>query len=691
MTVLTYPGFVEGQILRRDDLNGLRDYLADRDRTLARLVGFGIAGGLVGEVGNGGLRISAGLALDHRGEALMLPADETLPLPPTADTVERPFDFVDSAVQGFTVVLVRTDVSQATVPCTETGCSGHSVMHDTGVDLLVVPGRLVPHGSEFAQESLLTAVPLTRTPTGGVSGSFVTLRDQILSRVGDFLPQTTRQRLATMTVQGDKNAEALAKAAFLNEVLFAALDLLRFRALMDRSVFLDTETPGVALGWVHPAGGGWAWDCAYRHAWDPQVGIALTLFGGTCGDPTLPWVQRLVSIIDTFEPPVIPDDTKPPKPVDPFICRHHKKFLHKDCLFKKFPPLVIEPDWIRKWVEVPDFGDRPFEIARPVPPEEVYGGGVTDPVELGVIDLVSLLGSEAEVTKGLLTNVIVESGVTEAGVDILTANQARNTPGFTFDGVAGPADRVVLISNDAGRVIGTGRVPLTQAMKDLGVQLPVAVGKADTASTRASEAIAKFDTLSGKVDTFGNTFVTKDAFGTAELERNDFQTNISQQLAGVNVSLKDEVAVQMATFKSQLSTQLPALVSESFGTFQSQIEKINGRVDSLFTRPRIGGVSDPAISENLNAVLKGLRETVAVTAPPDRLGEVDTHLKEVDLGLARIEALTAAGGSALTDNPEALTGVVDSLVAGLKAAGAPAASMTVITKQATALHAVLNR
>jgi len=691
MTVLTYPGFVEGQILRRDDLNGLRDYLADRDRTLARLVGFGIAGGLVGEVDSGGLRITAGLALDQRGEALMLAADQTLPLPPTADTVRPPFDFLDAGVQGFTVVLVRTDVSQATVPCTETGCSGHSVMHDTGVDLLVVPGRLVPHGSDFAQEALLTAVPLTRTPTGGVSGSFVTLRDQILSRVGDFLPQTTRQRLATMTVQGDKNAVTLAKAAFLNEVLFAALDLLRFRALMDRSILLDNQTPGVALGWVHPAGGGWAWDCAYRHAWDPQVGIALALFGGTCGDPTLPWVQRLVAIIDTFEPPTIPDDTKPPIVVDPpFICRHHKKFIHTDCLFKKYPPLVIDPDWIKKWVVVPDFGDRPFEIARPVPPEEVYGGGVTDPVELGVIDLVSLLGSEAEVTKGLLTDVIVESGVTEAGVDILTANQARNTPGFTFDGVAGPADRVVLIKSDAGRVIGTGRVPLTQTMKDLGVQLPVAVGKADTASTRATEAIAKFDTLSGKVDTFDSTFVTKDAFGTAELERNDFQTSISQQVAGVNVSLKDEVAVQMATFKSQLSTQLPSLVSESFGTFQSQLEKINVRVDSLFTRPRIGGGSNIAVSENLNGVLNGLRETVAATAPPDRQDEVETHLKEVDLGLARISALTAVGGSALTDNPEALTGVVDSLVAGLKAAGAPAASLNAITKQAAALHKALN-
>ena len=93
--------------------------------------------------------------------------------------------------------------------------------------------------------------------------------------------------------------------------------------------------------------------------------------------------------------------------------------------------------------------------------------------------------------------------MTRPGVDILTANQAASTPGFTFDGVAGPGDRVVLIKNDAGRVIGTGRVPLTQTVRDLGVQLPEAVGKANTATAQAVEAIGKFDALDGKVDTFG--------------------------------------------------------------------------------------------------------------------------------------------------------------------------------------------
>jgi hypothetical protein len=690
MTVLKYPGFVEGQILRRDDLNGLRDYLADRDRTLARAVGFGIAGGLVGEVTTAGLRITAGLAIDQPGEVLMLPADQTLPLPPTADEVKPPFDFVDAGVQGFTVVLVRTDVSEATVPCTETGCSGHSVMHDTGVDLLVVPGRLVPYGTDFAQETLLTAVPLSRTATGGVSGSFVTLRDQVLGRIGSFLPQATRQRLATMTVAGDKNAVALAKAAFLNEVLFAALDLLRFKALVDRNVFLVTQTPGVALGWVHPAGGGWAWDCAYRHAWDPQVGIALALFGGTCGDPSLPWVQRLVSIIDTFEPPTIPDDTQPPIIVDPpFICRHHVKWIHDDCMLKKYPPLVVAPDWFDRWKIIPDWPDRGLRITKPTLAEEVYGDGVTDPVELGLIDLVSLLGSDAVTTQGLLTNVIQESGVTQAGVDILTADQARNTPGFTFDGMAGPADRVVLIKSAAGRVVGTGRVPLTQSVKDLGVQLPLTIGKADVASAQAQEAIGKFDVLKGTVDGFSNTFVTKTAFEQAALANTNFQTSILNQLNGMNVVVKDQVAVEVAQYKAEIAIQLPNLVADSFGSIAEQVQKVNGRVDTLFARPKVSGIQDVAVAENLTAVLTGLRATVAEAAPPDKQAEVERHLKEVDLNLARIDALTTAGGSVLADSPEALTNVVDSLVAGLKAAGAPASSVNAVTKRATELRKTL--
>jgi hypothetical protein len=493
-----------------------------------------------------------------------------------------------------------------------------------------------------------------------------------------------------MTVAGDKNAVALAKAAFLNEVLFAALDLLRFKALMDRNVYLETQTPGVALGWLHPAGGEWAWDCAYRHAWDPQVGVALALFGGTCGDPALPWVQRLVSIIDTFQPPTIPPDDKPPIIVDPpFICRHHKFFIHIDCNFKKFPPLVLEPTWPEKFRKLPDWGD-PIEFLRPVRPEDVYEVDRPDPVDFGVIDLVSVLGSDAATTQGLLEDVITKSGVTKPGVDVLPQAEALNLPGFTFDGLAGPADRIVLIKNNANRVIGTGRVPLAQSMKDLGVQLPEVVGKADVATAQAKEAIGKFETLNGKVDDLGTTFVTKAVFQQAELDRTDFQTNITKQLAGVPTTVKDQVAMQIATFKVELATQLPPLVSESFGSIQEQLAKVNGRVDSLFTRTKVGGLQDAAVSENLSAVLRGLRQSVTETATPDKRDQVDVHLREVDLNLARIDALTKAGGSPLADNPEVLAGVIDSLVEGLKAAGAPATSLTNVTKQAKALRKTLN-
>lgn len=693
MTAFKYPGFVEGQILRRDDLNGLRDYLADRDCALGRVVGFGVAGGLLGDVRTTGLHIGSGVAVDQNGQTLTLPADQILPLPAQTDDVQPPFDFVDPQVAGCTVVLVRTDVAEATMPCTETGCSGHSVMHDTGVDLLIVPGRLVPDGTDFSTEQLLTAVPLTTTTTGGISGSFAALRDLILARVGGLLPQITRHRLATMTTAGDKNAVALAKAAFLNEVLFAALDLLRFAALMDRKAVLETQTPGVALGWLHQVGATWTWDCSYRHGWEPQVGVALAMFGGTCGDPIRPWVQRLVSIIDTFVPPTIPPDDKPPIVIHPpFICRHYKSFIHDDCQVRPYPPIEIKPNWPEKWQKLPDWGNGPWNIPQPILPEQVYEIDTPDPVEFGVIDLVNLLGSDAVTTVGLLTEVIEKSGVTTAGVDALTADQARALPGFTFSGVAGPADRVVLIRSDVGRVVGTGRVPLTRSMRDLGVQLPAAVAAAATATTRASEAITKSTALDGKVATFEQVFVTQDAFQKAEQERNGWQAGVDRQFAVLDTRVKDQVVVQLAGYKSEFAAQVTPIVAESFKAFQGQLETVNGRVDALFSRGiRLPGVRETAASEALSGVLRSMRESVAAAAPDDRRDVVDEHLREVDLGLARIDAVTASGGSPLADSSETLTALIDSLVDGLRAAGASATSVNAIRRRATALRRTLTR
>lgn len=713
MTVLSYPGFVEGQILTRDDLNGLRDYLRDRDSTLGRVVGFGIAGGLVGEVRTDGLHIGAGLAVDQAGQALMLPADQTLPLPPQPDEIphgdgEVPYgDLVDPAAGGFSVVLVATDTTQAAQPCNEDGCGGHSEVHTTGVDLLVVPGRLIPYGTDFSQEELLNAVPLTVTDTGGVSGSVVGLRDQILARVGDLLPQLTRQKLAELTIAGDKNAVAVAKAAFVNEVLFATLDLLRFQALMDRAVFLDADRPGVVLGWVHAAGGGWAWDCSYRHVWEPQTGVALALFGDTCGDPALPWLQRLQALIDTFVPPTIPDDDKPPVVVDPpFICRGYRKFVHVDCGVRVYPPVELPPDWWKKWTVVPDWGDNPLKIPQPVDPVDVYRIDTPDPVDYGVIDLVGVLGSRATDTRGMLVDLVGSSGVTQPGVEILSASQARDLPGFAFDGMAGPADTIVLIANDAGRVVGTGRVAHGQSVKNLGTQLPAAVNAAAEASQQAATALQRYDGVAGNVTELqtkfadlGNTYVTRSAF-----------EGVERQLGGLDSLVQQKVEVQVAAYSSQVNTQLPNLVGAAFATYQDQVketselarnlagqnevamkqlQQLNGRIDVLYSGGRGLGTKELAVSDSLTSVFRAMRESVAATAPPDRRGVVEARLAGVDQGLERLGAVTAAGGSPLIDSPETLTGVVDSLAAGLAEAGAPQASIRALTTQINALRRAL--
>lgn len=727
MTVLSYPGFVEGQILTRDDLNGLREYLRDRDRSLARLVGFGIGAGLVGEVRSDGLHVSTGLAIDQAGEALLLLTEQVLALPPVADDVPHepgdvPFaDLVDDGPGGFSVVLVRTDAAHPAPACDEDGCSGHSELHDTGVDLLVVPGRLRPGGlSDFADEKLLTAVPLTLTPTGGVSGSSVALRDLVLERVGALLPPATRAKLAgTVIATGDKNAVAAAKAAFLNEVLFAALDLLRVKALLARPPFLEAVRPGVVLGWLRPDGAGWTWDCTYRHDWSPQTGVTLALFGGSCGDPALPWVQRLQSIIDTFVPPTVPDDGKPPvvKP-PPFVCRKAKHFFHDDCGIKAYPPVELDPRWTRYWVDLPRPGEDRFVVPTPVLGDEVYHPETPDPVDYGVIDLVGLLGTVAATVTDQLVDLALAAKVTTPNVQMLTAAQATALPGFRFDGVATPADTIVLVTSSGGRVVATGRVPIAQSLKDVGTQLPAVTATANRAADVATSALGQFGVLSQDVhdlrtgfESLDQKFVLADVFEQAEAGRQTWQAAVDGRFAGLGDSIEQSVKAQVASHTLAVSTQLPTLVAQTFEVYQQQVkdatelvstlagrnevalkqlDQLNGRIDVLYRGARsVVGVQDKAVSDQLTDVLKAMRDGVSGAVAPERRDVVEAHLVAVDRGLERLAAVTASGGSALTDSPETLTAVVDALAAGLAETGLPKASLRTVTQQVAALRRTL--
>jgi hypothetical protein len=154
-----YPVFVDGQTLTEAELNDLRDFLHQRDRLVGRLVGFGVNAGLGGTVSTPTtLAVGPGLAIDQRGEPLLLGVEQTLPLPPVAESVT--YDFVDGTAEGFSVVLESTDAIEPTPDCGESGCAGHAELHTRGVALRVVAGRVTGTRMDFAAEPLLSVEPI---------------------------------------------------------------------------------------------------------------------------------------------------------------------------------------------------------------------------------------------------------------------------------------------------------------------------------------------------------------------------------------------------------------------------------------------------------------------------------------------------------------------------------------------------
>lgn len=698
MTTLSYPEFVEGQTLTREELNELRDHLVGRDQTLGRTVGFGIAGGLVGRVRAGALRIAAGLAIDQTGEALLLPTEQSIPVPPVADP--DTFDFV-AGTTDFTVVLVHTDVPGERAPCAETGCQGHALPHATGVDLRIVPGTLTSALPDFAKEDLLDAVPLTVTSAGAVVGgatAFTALRNAITGRVGARLPAATLAKLSAMSLDPtDLPAVNAYKAGFLNQVLFAALDLLRFEALTAQDVFRDTHTPGVALGRLYKDGAGtWQWDCGSRHQWEPPTGLTQALFGGSCADPGLPWLQRLVSLIDTFTlPPMPKPDDEPAKldTADLFICKYWNRARHDDCNVILYPNKKIPDHWQKVWIDK-QAGVIPPAHFVPTPDSLVYETDPPDTVSVGVIDVGCTFGRKATAVQDALVALVGGAGQTPS-VLIVTQEGLSGVAGFEHSGVVGVADTMVLIADAKGKVVGTGRVPLGYSQRELGTALPLA-------ATRAATAIQGTDEVKAQVATQGDT-ITEHGRAVATLLKFQesatlWQNGVMQTLSAVPTQIETHTEKQIANFQQSFSGQLGEFVSQAVdaltdkvGRTAEQVQNLAGRVDVLTGQRAVVGRQEAAVNAGLLEVLRTVRTAVEEVTPEDRRERVRTTLAAADDGLSRLTAAGEAGGNVLTASPATLAAVVDALVAGLRAAGLRGTTLRTLNTRNRALRKALDQ
>jgi hypothetical protein len=692
MTQTCYPVFQEGQTLTRDDLNVLRAFLDDRDRLLGRTIGFGISCGLDGSLAANALHISPGLAIDQNGDALHLPTEQVVALPPAPAGA---FPFVDAGAGGVTALLTIDETVIPAPECDEEGCEGHASVTCRTAKVALVAGRLTGARFDFSSEPLLGQQPLRIRPSSTVEGAFVALKTAILARVGGVLSTEARDKLSSLAIDAsDISAVKAYKAAFLNQVLFAALDYLRCTRLLAVTCLRSATPAGVALGWLHQVGGAWEWDCSFRHAWEPPAGLSLALVGGRCGDACRLHLDRLEALILTFEVPAAPPATDPPKPGgihpgDYDVCLHRAKSAWgrirdlEECKIRVFPPPKIEKWPPELWLE-PRPPDE--ELVYPVHPSDIYEIDRPDFFDGPVIGLEPAFGGAGDGVKDALETVISGTGV-EPDVRIVTEAEAVQIPGYAPAGAVSPSDTVLLVVDELGKVDATGHVPAGRAVRNAGTAIPRAVERSATALAEAAAARTEVGTVNTSLGEAKEAIVGLTSFQT---EIAGWQQETRGTLAGL-LELTGEagplgrVGERVATLESRVET------AERAAT------RAGERIDQILTG-RAAGLTGEGIGRNvrfneelltfLDTVRTGVARSAEGTPQEDA---VRAALAGGEDAFRRIESGVRSGTLVLSDEADALTRTVDAMVEAVAKAGAPAGALKDLRASAQALKGVITR
>jgi hypothetical protein len=524
----TYPVFEAGQTLTKADLNVLRDFLDAQDLLLGRLAGFGIACGLTGELKGGVLAISSGLAVDQEGHPMML--DPGVEFPDGAAGVEE-FTFLDRDRGGVTPVLVVRDTLQPAPLCNAAGCAAHAATRSRTVEVVLGIGRLRDAEDDWALEPLLDAIPLGVGSNSAVQGGFATLRDLIVRRwratgIDTELTAVQVNRVAALRADSTTPAVNVYRAAFLNQVLFATIELLRCRTLHAGTCLRVEGTPGVALGWLSQAGGVATWDCRYRHAFEPNDGVVMALLGGGCADPCDLFLDQLKALLDGFNEPVPPPagggggGVFPPLHVCP---RKTDIWLYGKCVDIHVPPLVRKPDIRDLWgPKKKPFVDK-RDWVKQLTLEEIYGQPL-DFLKAGTLVLTETVGRPGALAEEKVKETLTGQGVGTPDVRVLPQDEVAGLPGFEPQAMVGVGDTVVLVTNAAGTVVSTGRIAAAKTLEGIGPAIggaAAAAAEAVTAAERATELVAKVETdLAGVETKLTTSFDAKiEALDTKTTER----------------------------------------------------------------------------------------------------------------------------------------------------------------------------
>lgn len=697
MAAIGFPVFEGGMTLTKDDLNMLREFLDVQDSVLGRLVGFGIACGLEGSTKGATIRIEAGLAIDQNGRGLVV--DEPVTLGPGASANAK-FSFVDPKARGVTPVLVFREVEQSAPECGDDSCEPHAPLRLRSAEIVLAEGRLVTGLASFATEPLLDEAPLTVSTKGEVVGDLPKLRDTIIKRLAAekiALSTAAAERLAGLTLSGVA-AVKVYRAAFLNEVLFATIELLRCRALSSGDCIRDEPTPGVALGWLTPTG---SWDCRYSHAFLPNEGLSATLLGGSCGNPCDLARERLEAILNGYVEPATPPSggTGPkPKPPDFDLCppiSRYGPYVFDVCKMHVIPEQKFDPKWLKDyWLEERDPRAPKYDLPRPA---ELFGDPL-DTFKAGTYGLLPTFGADAEASRETLVQVLGQH-LAQPDVRVLTANEAAALDGFQPEVNIAVGDTVVLVKDSKNRVVTTGRVSAQHTLRNVGATV-------QTAQAVAHEAASAIANLQDEV---AGTVATQLAGVQAQMS-----ATVSQQVTAQLGSLADQVK-QFAALSSKVTALEKELVGfRDYGTRVTQLERdlvafrdvdtrvtdlrsqlettktsvqnvinqqqaVATRVDQVVLASSRAGTAVPVMpaagveevgTTELLAVIGSLQEAVSAAATTKQAPAVAEKLAATEEAVRVMEA-SATPVRMTNDQRTALVGVMESLAGAAEKAGAP--------------------
>jgi len=613
-----YPEFESGQTLTAVDLNQLQSFLHQRDRLVGRMIGFGVNCGLGGTVSGTTLKIAPGLAVDQTGEPLVLGAEETITLPPAAETPS--YDFIQSNAGGFSAVLEVKDDVVAAPSCTEVNCAGHAKLHTRTVDVRMVSGRVTGTRLDFAGETLLSVEPIRLALDSTPINSYNALRDAIATRLtngGQLLVQAAliTKLQQTSVLAGDSPGIKGYKCGWLNMVLFATLDLLRCEALMKVGCDRSTTRPGVVLGWVHEVAGNWVFDCSYRHQWEPPRGFTQALLGGTCSDPCGVARDNVEALLAGYAPP----DPVPAGPVEPPVYCPKGSYKVGDLCFNfPYPGPEIYDDWRDKYLHYKDASE--LEKHWNPNPEEQW----TDPIEFykgvqewnyfgdGLLSMYKYVGQPGDAVKDTVETFINGNGGI-GDVRVVSPAQAQAMDGYHPSGAGSPSDVLVLSVNNAGNVVATGRVAGQRNVAKVGAALPAAEAAIADARIMTTELSGLTNSLSENFENLNTTMEgLQGSFNTLKSDFNAYKGGEFDQ----------------SGFGGRLNTLERQF--ESVQAQDSRISTLEGTVNVLSTRssgvtgvgPVVGGgvisgeaIGGGAIAEFAETTLAAMKSLGSVSNP----------------------------------------------------------------------------